>query len=411
MREAWSPTLVHGPGLCLASGMRGFVMALLIGLLAGYGNAQTASIPPRAAEPDSPPKARPVLSRVVQVERPALVNRFTVNRAATREIFNRALATAFNLPDAQAVWRQLVTPQDVVGIKITAYNNPILSTHRAILDPIIQGLIEAGVPPHQIIVWDRFHAGLVAAGFVPGTGKSEEWKMMAVLPDAGFDPKVFYQHEAAGELIWGDLEFRGTGDLAVEQLSVSERRSMFPDLAHPGSSLDLGRPTPHEKEPQISERSYFTTIVTQRVTKIINVPVLTDHPQIGLLGATASLAIGSVDNNRRFLAQVYTTPRAIGEILTHQALKDKVILHILDGLIAQFAGGPEFIPHYAQPAGLIWISRDPVTIDALAAERMQTWRTAHQVDPMRDPISYLRPASRLGLGTTDPNQMEIIRLF
>ena len=102
--------------------------------------------------------------------------------------------------------------------------------------------------------------------------------------------------------------------------------------------------------PQTSNKSYFARLVTTICTKIVNVPVLTDNPYVGIDGAMASLALGSVDNNRRLQGDPTYGDPAIAEILSDPYLRRKVVVHILDALVAQYAGGPRFNPQFTRLA-------------------------------------------------------------
>ncbi|MFH1067067.1 MAG: DUF362 domain-containing protein [bacterium] len=334
-------------------------------------------------------------SRVVILEDPSLVSRFSIDSVRAAQAFNRAFLAFTKSSTVEAGWRTLVQPQDIIGIKIVAPGNPIMASNRAVLEAVVDGLKKAGVKPSNIIIWDKFADQMMASGYIP-TESAEDWQLRAVLPDSGFDGKKFYFNEVAGKLIWGDYEFVGVTQIANLAASAVEKEKT--------ESGDL--PVPD----QISNRSFFAKIVTQQVTKIINLAVMTDHHDLGIYGASASLAMSSVDNTRRFLMPQVRGDPAVGEILNHEALKDKVVLHVMTGLIAQFAGGPAFHPHYAQSPGLLLISRDPVALDTLALERLEEWRKEKVVPPIGEDAKHLKAAASLGAGTNDKKQMEIVKL-
>src|ERR1700752_4591457 len=49
-------------------------------------------------------------------------------------------------------WRSLVSPQDKVGIKVAASGRSVSGTNPEVVDAIVNGLTEAGVPVKNIIV-------------------------------------------------------------------------------------------------------------------------------------------------------------------------------------------------------------------------------------------------------------------
>lgn len=334
-------------------------------------------------------------SRVVILEDPSLVSRFSVNSMQASQEFNRAFLAFTGGQTVEKGWEMFVQPQDVVGIKIVAPGNPVIASNHAVLEAIIDGLKKAGVKPSNIIIWDKFADQMIASGYVP-TESQDDWQLRAVLPDSGFDGKKFYFNEIAGKLIWGDFEFVGTSQISdLAAGAVEKEKAEAGDLPIPD---------------QISNRSFFAKIITQQVTKIINLVVMTDHPDLGIYGACSSLALSSVDNTRRFLMPQVRGDPAVGEILNHEALKDKVVLHVMTGFIAQFAGGPSFNPHYAQSPGIIMISCDPVAVDALALELLEEWRKEKKVPPIGEDARHLKAAASLGVGTDDKKQMEIVKL-
>ena len=54
-----------------------------------------------------------------------------------------------------SAWGSLVKPSDVVGIKVCANGAPLFSTHPAVVNAIVAGLADAGVPRQNIVVWER----------------------------------------------------------------------------------------------------------------------------------------------------------------------------------------------------------------------------------------------------------------
>ena len=97
-----------------------------------------------------------------------MVQRFSVNGTMVRLMVDEALLKLTSARDLGTAWTRLgITPQDVVGIKITTMGGPLLSTHRSIVQAICDGLQAAGVPPSQIIIWDKDAFDMRSAGYAP----------------------------------------------------------------------------------------------------------------------------------------------------------------------------------------------------------------------------------------------------
>ena len=327
---------------------------------------------------------------------------------------DRELLKLTSASDLGTAWRRLgVVPSDVVGIKITTMGGPLLSSHRALVQAICDGLQAVGVPPSHIVVWDKEGAQMERAGYAPVQGDPAHVTIASVFPGTGYDQKVAYRNEIIGSLIWGDSEFidrGGASDLMDAASDVVKAKPYGGTSADPLSGDDFVNGG-GSAIPQASDLSYYANLVTRVCTKIINVPVLTDNPNIGINGCLGSLALACVDNNRRFQGDPTYGDPAVCEILDKDFMRRKVIINILDALVAEYAGGPQFDPQFTQSIGAIYVSRDPVAIDSLVLKRMEAWRRRAQIDPLGKSGQPTSPRPHLyNLGTNDPRRIQLIRL-
>ena len=369
-------------------------------LLAPLCRAQDAAAPPAPTS----------LSPVIVSENPEAVQRFAVNSSMARNMVDRAILKLTSAPDLGTAWTRLgVTPNDIVGIKITTMGGPLLSSHRPIVQAICDGLQAAGLPLNHIIVWDKDQDDMIRAQYDPIRATSQHVGIASVFPGTGFDPITFYKNELIGTLIWGDSEFINRDDnLAASTRAVVGRKGFN------GGSSDSTADDSLDgiSGGQTSNKSYYATMVTRVCSKIINVPVLTDNAYTGINGCLSSLALACVDNNRRFQGSPTYGDPAICEILSQNFLRRKVILHVLDAMVAEYAGGPRFNPQFTQSIGAIYVSRDPVAIDSLVLPRLERWRKA---GIMSTPIgNHARPHRRRGRLTawarTIPRRIQLVRI-
>jgi hypothetical protein len=378
--------------------------ALWLGLWSALGTAAWAQT---MDQPAVPAAAAPVaLSPVIVTENPDAVQRFAVNGAMAREMVDREILKLTSADDLGTAWTRLgVTPDDIVGIKITTMGGPALSTHLPIVQAICDGLQAAGLSPSHIIIWDKYQDDMVRAGYTPTRPTESHVGIASVFPGTGYDPDVFYKNELIGTLIWGDSEFiRHEG---LDGLSDAARNAV--------NQKGFGDTTPPDlldgsTGQQTSNKSYYANLVARICTKIINVPVLTDNSAVGINGCLASLALASVDNNRRFQNEPTFGDPAICEILDRDFMRHKVIIHILDALVAEYAGGPVFNPIFTRQIGAIYVSRDPVAIDSLVLPRLEYWRRGARVDPIGKMASHVQDAANYNLGTDDRSRIQLIRL-
>jgi len=211
-----------------------------------------------------------------------------------------------------------------------------------------------------------------------------------------------------GQLIWGDHEFKGDKPTREEILAESTREAA--ERAAKKAGLPLPPAAQEIKRRQESAKSYFAKIASQYTTKIINLAVFSDSDTVGFEGCVAGLALASVDNTRRFQGPPMFGNPALAEILAEEPLKKKTVFHILDGMLAQYAGGPSFQPKYCKPHATLYFGTDPVAIDSMAVERADKWRAADQLPPIKPLTQYLQTATKLGLGECDLSKVKVEHL-
>ncbi len=284
-----------------------------------------------------------------------------LNEDAVSELMDQAMMKLTGRSSAKEAWRDIVLPDDIVGIKINPLAGPELSTHAIIVDKIVEGLYGAGVLRKQIVIWDRFEAHLLNAGYPIKQDESDVRTFASDTDGIGYDDEVYYESEKD---------------------SIARR----------------------ENE---STRSRYSRIVTEQVDVIINVPVLKHHAMAGVSGCLKNLAFGSVDNTRRFHGKpIYCNP-AIGEILEHKVLKDKLTLNIVDGLLASFDRGPTYHAESTWQYGSLFISTDPVILDVLVLQTVNQKREEMALDSVSKFANHINTASSLGLGINTLDQADL----
>lgn len=278
--------------------------------------------------------------------------------------------------DIAQAWRSLVLPTDKVGIKISAAGGQLFTTHRDVVNAILDGLAAAGHPRSSIVIWDRTLDGIREAGYRPG---AEAYQLLSIVPRDGYDPKAMITAPLMGKLIWGDHDYKSD-------------RGKMPLLSDTENT---------------SDRSYFCRIVSTGVTKIINVPVMSANEKNGLSGCLYNVTIPNIDNWRRFTEGSGFGASSIAELYSHPLIARKVVLNLMDGLVAEYAGGPQPATNYALHHATLYASKDPVALDAVAVRKLEEWRAQFRVPPIGAAASYVESASQLGLGNSDRNRIEI----
>jgi uncharacterized protein (DUF362 family) len=248
----------------------------------------------------------------------------------------------------------------------------VSSTHPAVIAAVAEGLVEAGVAPERIIIWDRKWDDLRRARY---GALGRRYTVVSTDRVGGYDGEQFITAAAMGRLIAGDRAFDPDG--AAEQTS---------------------------------SKSHISSVL-RRVNKVIHIPALTDHLSSGINGALPSMVLDNVDNWRRlaraphfgdpYLAEAYADPRIGG----------KVVLTILDALRPQYAGGPFPEPQYVLNHGALYASRDPVAIDAVGLPLLDLFRQEGGLPVLSKNIGWIQSAEAIGLGAASRERIRIIPVY
>jgi hypothetical protein len=314
----------------------------------------------------------PYRGQVVEVRHPTIVRPpAQINPQAVRVMLAQAMCELTGTAHADDAWRQLFGPGDVVGLKV----NPVgvslrsgvvgaISSH-ALVVAIVRGLKSAGVASRDIILFDRYAREFIDAGYA----------------DLIREPDLL-----GCRWLTAGTEYSGT---QVNIDGVERPRSAYsPDLLRgvvgydPNVFVALGYASPeHHPKDDRRFRSHVTRIVSQMVNKIINVPVLKDHRSAGVTLALKNLSHGLHNNvARSHLAGIahgqpdlgdYTAlgPNQCNTFIPHLVqqplIRSTVVLHILDGLVGVYEGGPgTWNATWATwNRGSLLVATDPVALD------------------------------------------------
>ena len=324
----------------------------------------------QAQQPASTP------SVVYAVHNADAIKDYEVNARVVREMVNRLVLAVTGQPDVGRAWASLVSPKDRVGIKICAAGGELFTTHHAIVNAIVDGLAAAGHPRSSIIVWDRSLGGIKEAGYRPS---SDGYQLKSIAPHEGYDAKAVLSAPLAGKLVWGDFEYvYNTGEMPL----VADAEAT-------------------------SNVSHFSKIIANDIDKVINVPVMSVSERNGIAGCIYNMTIPNIDNWRRFAQGSRFGAESLAEIYASQLIAKKVVFNLMDGLLGQYAGGPQPQPNYALHHATLYASRDPVALDAIALKRLEEWRKRGSLRPVGSVAAYIDFASQLGLGNSATNRIEV----
>jgi hypothetical protein len=337
----------------------------LFTLLGCFFSARAAEIAPLV-----PLHGTNAATHVTIVQSDNLLNAFQPDAAAVEERFNLGFiifSRGTNLADG---WLKFVSTNDTVGIKVFSQPGPLSGTRPAVVAAVVHGLRDAGVPADKIIIWDKRADNLRASGFFKLA--QQLGVQVAGAVESGFDTNTFYLPDSPviGNLVWGDVEFGITNQ-------------------------------------SVGKKSFVSKLVSQRLSKIISIAPLMNENDAGTCGHFYSLALGSVDNTRRFTASADRLAIALPEIYALPAVGDHVALLITDALLAQYQGGPASYLQFSRPRSELWFSRDPVALDTIALKELAKERKRLDLPAENPNLEIYRNATLLQLGIGDTSRILI----
>lgn len=328
------------------------------------------SIAAANAGPNVPLPSSPT-NRVVIVENANATDAYQPRLEVVRQMVEQGIAKLLTATNASAAWRQLVTPKDVIGIKVYCAPGKNFGTRRELASAVIEGLLAAGFQTSNIVVWDKHRSELRRAGFLDLGARYGVAVEGAA--DAGWDSTNFYAAPLVGHLLYGDLEF---------------------------GSKDEGA----------GRKSFLSKLITRRITKIIQLTPLLNHNTAGVCGNLYSLAMGSVDNTTRFELEARHMATGVPEIYALESLGDKVALNIVDALICQYQGEDQGHLHYSIALNELRFSKDPLALDTLSLQELDWQRRAARVRSPTNHFELYQNAALLELGANDIANIKIERV-
>jgi hypothetical protein len=281
---------------------------------------------------------------------------------------------------------------DIVGIKVNPVGPGTISTHLEVVDALIDWLVACGLNRKNIVIWDRFDFMLKDAGFTPerypgvgieGLQTMDEAAAMGKTQDNSRWLRPDGTHLSAGNF---DLDAYYWADVEAPK-----------DNAYLNQHVFNGK------------YSYFGSLLTKRLSKIINVPVFKNTGN-SISMATKNLGYGAVCNTNRLHAPLFFDVNT--EVMAFPAIRDKLVLNVTDGLRGQYDGGPEYEAKFAYWLNTLYFATDAFALDMVCHQAIVAKRKAMGVKVNEHPkfTEYLRYAQRLGLGVVAPDRIEHVRV-
>ena len=278
-------------------------------------------------------------------------------------------------------WRKFISPNDIIGLKVNPVAGRLLTTSHAVTGAVIKQLEESGIPRKNIVIWDRREMQLHETGYTEENYPGIEIVGTECMDSAG----GFYDKE-------GKLYSEGRIDknhVFIADVEGKYDSYTIPYMVNEGNN------------------SYFTNIVTEKVTKIINLPILKNAGPTTTL-CLKNLAFGAVTNTSRLHSKLWHETCAY--VCAFPPLRDKVVLNIADGLIGCFDGGPSAKPQFICNYNMLLVGSDPVAVDRVGHDVIIAKRVEQGIQKVDKPEAsrFIDLAEGLSLGIGQRERIELI---
>ncbi len=262
-----------------------------------------------------------------------------------KEMLRRALEELTGKADLTEAAKSFVHPQDKVCVKVNGIALQNMATNKELVLPFLQAMIGAGVPPANITVLEQY------PGFMNGT------RISARNVPAGVG--VVWHSNKDATMDWRDI---------------------------PGTQR-------HTK---------FVRVLTES-TALINFALIKDHSICGYTGALKNMTHGCSVNPQDFHDH-HASPQ-IAILSAQDILRTRLRLCIIDGFKVMAHGGPLYKhPEYVIAHESVYVSTDPVALDAIGWDEVEKARAGFKLKSLSDEgrqPAYIQAAADLGVGIAD----------
>jgi uncharacterized protein (DUF362 family) len=390
-----------------------------LGARAWQNHVPTATPVAVTPAPDGMPGPFP--GRVIEVhDRAAVGSDYSISAEAVSRMVRQGMCSLTGADHHSEAWKKLFHKGDVVGIKV----NPVgqstvpgkpgaISSHELVVE-IVEGLKSAGVPPQDIVLFERYAKQFREAGYE---------RLLSARPMQGVR-----WYAASYEYNDIQLDIEGFDNWPRDRKVIGYDPDVF-------FSAGYANPDPKIHHPRDDRRlrSHLSLVVSRLVNKVINLPVLKDHGSGGVTLALKNMSHGMFNNvarshlGKHVRGEGISAPNQCNTFIPtaagHPLVRQKVVLHILDGLIGVWQGGPSSWHGNVWAHGSLFFATDPVALDHIGwdivdAKRVEKGlplvaRTGIQgIDPVgkegldRRQPEHILLAESIGLGIFDKGRMD-----
>jgi uncharacterized protein (DUF362 family) len=293
-------------------------------------------------------EAAPARATIVRVESARVWKGDARVAEVVAEMVNQGLLTFTGAAKPADAWGRFFKPGMRVGLKLNLLGRPLVFTAHEVTDAVAAGVLQAGVRPDDLIVWDRKPEHFGPGTYQPGRGRHGEHIMTGT-----------QYSTAAAETSGG---------------------------------------------PALMDR-----IPAELTDVTVNLPVMKDHGGAGVTFARKNIAFGCYRNHRQ--AHSGNCEPFITEACSHFFQTTKMPLIVLDSTEGCFDGGPgPGSPDVVWRENAIYIGADPVAMDVVCRETLMARRRAAGLHDKTSQCRHIENAAAKGLGIGDRALIDVVNV-
>ena len=269
------------------------------------------------------------------------------------------------------------------ALKIYTNSGAGLHTPKPVVDGVVDYLISNGFSPNDICLVDARAKDLRDAGYLPPLSQIDvtgpyykSTRVYAIDDGVVKSPTWFYE-----------------SPLPKEYTSPLGRELLLPTLV-----LD----------PEEARKSYLPVNLVQEVDFWINLPAASHHPATGISGALVNASLWNITNGTRFFNSPANAPVAVAEITAIPELKATWALNLISLEQYQYIAGPGYNANYTGSVPEMWMSVDPVIMDANLVQILNKARASNGFSQLPEVPEFVLYSIQLGLGRGIPSETKFI---
>jgi hypothetical protein len=270
-----------------------------------------------------------------------------------------------------------------VGLKVYTNSGAGLRTPLGLVDAVVELLLERGYSRSDLFIIDMQMDSLWRSGFI--SSRADRVKAYQGIPVYALDEEVYY-----------DPEWYYDSPLPSQYVPVSR-------VSADGASL-------LDQSFEDDRKSFLPVPLLLEVDFWINLPVVSDHPQLGINGVLANATLWNISNQYRFMRNSAGASAAIAEIAAIPELRSSLAFNLVSLEKLQFMGGPVFNSGYVRKIPELYLSSNGVALDRIFLEKVNRSRESMGFNPVSPIPPLFDYAASLALGPYNRGSYEILTI-